>query len=188
MGCFDINGRSSEQPWGREVKGGLRGGNVLKKGLLHLVVVLIFILSGCNGRSVLNEWAVNGDAILSEDVSKAAFVNALARWVESDRLTSAEDTINAASAFTGMRAEFAIEGDDILVINCIYVKQIELNDLAQERLEIYFPDALNGISSTIASIFTTCEEATGVKLQCVRVNYVNADGTMVYTYDFLNTR
>lgn len=152
------------------------------------MVVLIFILSGCNGRSVLNEWAVNGDAILSEDVSKAAFVNALARWVESDRLTSAEDTINAASAFTGMRAEFAIEGDDILVINCIYVKQIELNDLAQERLEIYFPDALNGISSTIASIFTTCEEATGVKLQCVRVNYVNADGTMVYTYDFLNTR
>ena len=87
-----------------------------------------------------------------------------------------------------MRAEFAIEGDDILVINCIYVKQIELNDLAQERLEIYFPDALNSISSTIASIFTTCEEATGVKLQCVRVNYVNADGTMVYTYDFLNTR
>ena len=88
----------------------------MKKGLLHLVVVLIFILSGCNGRSVLNEWAVNVDAILSEDVSKDAFVNALARWVESDRLTSAEDTINAASAFTGMRAEFAIEGDDILVI------------------------------------------------------------------------
>ena len=162
----------------------------MKKKLPNLAaaLMLMLVLAGCGGKPIMNERAENDEVISAGDVSGASSVYTLAQWVESDRVKSAEDTINAYSDFTGMRAEFDAEGDDILIINCFYVKQLNLDGLDQEELETYFSSALSDISSTMDPLFTTCQEATDVKLQCVRVNYVNADGTMVYTYDFPNTK
>ena len=110
----------------------------------------------------------------------------LAEWVESEDVTTAEDTINATSASTGMRAEFSAEGEDILVFSCTYLEQLPLDGTSQEDIETYFSSALSGITSTMDPMFTACEQATGVKLQCIRVKYINADGSEVYSYDFAN--
>lgn len=134
----------------------------MKKKLLILVATLMLVLAGCGGKPTLAE------------------------WVESEDVTSAEDTINATSESTGMRAEFTAEGEDILVFNCTYIEQLPLDGVSQEDLDAYFSSALSGISSTMEPMFTACEQATGVKLQCIRIKYINADGSPVYTYDFKN--
>lgn len=132
----------------------------MKKNLLILVVAVMLVMAGCGSKPTLSE------------------------WVDGSDVTTAEEQINAAYAGAGLHAEFSAEGEDILVFSCIYDEQLDLSGTDQSDIDAAFASQLSGLSSTMTPMFDECEKATGVTLQCIRVQYVNADGTVIYAQDF----
>jgi len=134
----------------------------MKKKLLILVVAVMLVLAGCGSKPTLSE------------------------WVDGAEVTAAEDVINAQYAGSGLRAEFSADGEDILVFSCIYEEQLDLSSYSQSEIDDAFNTQLeqSGLDSTMGDLFDECEKATGVSLQCIRIQYVNADGTVIYSKDY----
>lgn len=108
----------------------------------------------------------------------------LSEWVESDEVSSFEDTINSAFAGQGIHAEFSSEGDDILVFSCIYDEQVDLSEVTQEQIDEAFSTQLSAMSASITPLFDSFKAETGLDLSCIRVNYINADESVIYSQDF----
>lgn len=136
----------------------------MKKKLLIVVAALTLAFGGCGASKPAAE-------VLSE-------------WVESDEVTTFEETINSQFAGTGVHAEFSAEGDDILVFSCIYDEQVDFSGVSQEDIDAAFSSQLSALSSTMTPLFTAFESESGLELSCIRLKYINADGTEIYTYDF----
>ncbi len=138
----------------------------MKKNLLILVVAVMLVLAGCGSKPTLSQ------------------------WVDSDDVTAAEEQINASYAGSGLRAEFSADGEDVLVFSCIYEQQLDLSGSDQSEIDAAFSTQLEaaGLSATMAPMFDECEKATGVALKSIRIQYVNADGTVIYSQDYENTK
>ncbi len=140
----------------------------MKKNLLVLVVVLMLVMVGCSSKP------------------------SLSKWVDSDDVSAVEEQINAAyaEAGLGLRVKFSADGEDILVFSCIYEEYQNLTGRDQSEIDATFAEELNflGMSTNMASIFEECEEATGIALKYIRVQCVNADGTIIYSQDYYNTK
>lgn len=132
----------------------------MKKKLLILVTAIMLALAGCGAKPTLAE------------------------WVETEEVTSIEDQLNTLYASAGLRAEFSAEGDDILVFSCIYEQQLDFGSTSKEEIDAAFKPQLEALSSTMTPIFDACESEIGVTLSCIRVQFVNADNTVIYSYDF----
>lgn len=136
----------------------------MKKKLLILVAAVTLAFTGCGASKPANE--------------------VLAEWVESDEVTTFEDTINSQFAGTGVRAEFSSEGDDVLVFSCIYEEQVDFSGVTQEQIDELFSSQLDALGSSMTPLFDAFESESGLTLSCIRVKYVNADGSLVYSQDF----
>jgi len=132
----------------------------MKKQLLILVTAIMLVLAGCGSKPTLAE------------------------WVEGDDITAAEEQLNTLYSSMGLSADFSAEGDDILVFSCIYKEQQDLSGVSQSDINAAFSSQLEGLSSTMEPMFDACKSETGVTLSCIRVKYVNADGSVIYSYDF----
>ncbi len=140
----------------------------MKKNLLVLVVVLMLVMVSCGSKPTLS------------------------KWVDSDEVSAVEEQINAAyaDADLGIRVKFSADSEDILVFSCIYEEYQILTGRDQSEIDAAYAEELNslGMSTNMASIFEGCEEATGITLKCIHVQCVNADGTVIYSQDYYDTK
>lgn len=140
----------------------------MKKNLFVLVVVVMLVMVGCGSKPTLSQ------------------------WVNSDEVAAGEEEINTlyAEAGLGLRVKFAADGEDILVFNCIHEQYQNLTGRSQSEIDAAFANELDalGMSTNVVSIFETCEKSTGITLKCIRVQCVNADGTVMYSQEYVNTK
>lgn len=140
----------------------------MKKSLFLVVAVVMLVMVGCGSKPTLSQ------------------------WVNSDDVASGEEEINAAyaDAGLGLHVKFSADGEDILVFSCIHEEYQNLTGRTQNEIDSTFAEELDalGMSANIASIFEICEEATGITPKCIRVQCVNADGTIIYSQDYVNTK
>lgn len=143
----------------------------MKKNLLVLVVIFTLamtVMAGC-GKPTLSEWVA-----------------------ESDEIAAGEEESNAAlaDAGLGLRIKYSADGEDVLVLSYIQEEYQTLSGYSQREMETMFVDELNflGVSARIPSLFDACEEETGIILKCIRVQCVNADGTVIYSQDYYDTK
>ena len=137
------------------------------KKLFVLVTVIMLVMVGCGSKPTLS------------------------KWVDSDEVVAAEELSNAelADGGLGLSVKFSADGEDILVLDYIYEQYQNLTGRNQSEIDAAYADELNllGMSTNIVPIFEECEEATGITLKCIRVRFVNADGTVIYSQDYVNT-
>ncbi len=140
----------------------------MKKNLIVLVAAFMFLMSSCGSKPTLSQ------------------------WVDSDDVAAVEEQINTAyaDAGLGLYVKFSADDEDVLVFSCIYEQYQNLAGRNQNEIDAAFAEELNslGMSANMTSIFEECEEATGITLKCIRVQCVNADGTVIYSQDYVNTK
>lgn len=140
----------------------------MKKNLFVLIVAVMLVMVGCSSKPTLSQ------------------------WIGSDDIAAAEEQINTAyaEANLGLHVKFSADGEDILVFNCIYEQYINLDGYSQNEIDATFAEKLSslGMSANTSTIFEECEKATGITLKCIRVQCVNADGTIIYSQDYVNTK
>lgn len=140
----------------------------MKKNLLVLVVALMLVMVGCGSKPTLSQ------------------------WVDSDEVAAVEEQINAAyaEASLGLRVKFSADSEDVLVFSYIYEQYQNLAGLNQSEIDATFAGVLDslGTSANMTSIFEECEKATDITLKYIRVQCVNADGTVIYSQDYVNTK
>lgn len=140
----------------------------MKKKWFVLVVAVMLVMVGCGSKPTLAE------------------------WVESDDIVDAENLTNEelAASGLGIRAKYSADGEDILVISYIFDQYQQLNGLDQNEINTAYAEELNnmGTSRNLSAIFVGCEENTGITLKCIRVQFVNADGTVIYSQEYLDTK
>ncbi len=134
----------------------------MKKKLLILVTAIMLVLASCGAKPTLAE------------------------WVEGDKVTETERQLNELYQGSGIRAEFSIDGDDVLVFSCIYEQQLDFSGVTQETIDTTYATQLDALSPAMVPIFAECKEDTGVDLSCIRIKFVNADGTVIYSRDYTN--
>ena len=131
----------------------------MKKKLLILIASVMLVLAGCGSKPTLAE------------------------WVNSEIVTSYEEEFNSQGEGI-LHAKFSTDGDDVLVFSCIYDEQIPIDESTQSALNEYFSAMSGTLDDAMSEMFTACENEISGKLSCIRIEYVNADGTVVYSYDY----
>lgn len=138
----------------------------MKKNLFVLFVAVMLVMAGCGSKPTL------------------------AQWVNSEEVADNEEAISEgfADAGLGFHAKFSADGEDILVFSCIYEQYQMLAGLNQSEIDAVFSEKLDSLGLRLTRIFDACEKATGITLKCIRVRFVNADGTVIYSQDYVDTK
>lgn len=106
----------------------------------------------------------------------------LAEWVKSDEVKTVIDSI--ASSAEGMQIEFKADGEDVLVMCYTYDEQLDLSDEeAKKTVEEYFDSALEQQASTFTNMRDEINKEYKLSVKTIRIEYINADGTMIFSKD-----
>lgn len=140
----------------------------MKKNLFVIVIAVMLVLAGCGSKPTL------------------------AQLVESDDVVAGEEETNAALAEAGLGIHFqySADGEDVLVLSYIYEEYQYLIGRNQSEIDAEFAEMLNnlGTSANMDSLFEDCEEITGIPLKCIRAQFVNADGTVIYSQEYVDIK
>lgn len=142
----------------------------MKKNLLVFVLTVVFMLvmAGCGSKPTLSEWVESGDA---------------ADNVEQMNTAYAEDG-------TGLHIKLSAEGEDVLVFSYIFEEYQLTTESGQNGMNMELANLLSYLSTSVDvnPIFEDCKEATGITLKYIRVQCVNADGTVIDSREHYYTK
>ena len=140
----------------------------MKKNLIALVVVLTLVMAGCSSKPTLS------------------------KWIGSDDVVGEVEQINAAYAEEGLglHVKISAEGEDVLVYSYIFEEQQLTNESGQNGTNAALGNLLSYLDTSVDMnpIFEECEEATGITLKYIRVQCLNADGTVIDSKDHYYTK
>lgn len=97
----------------------------------------------------------------------------LTDWYNSEERTLLETTMNELFSEAGMRFTVGIEEPDILIYNYQYDAPADA-----ATIEANLPAAIPSLTETIRTY-----QAMGLPLRVIRMNYMDAEGSMIYTLD-----
>ena len=107
----------------------------------------------------------------------------LEEWVKSSAMRSLVDSMNEAFSGT-LKLSIEAAEEDVLLIRYTYLEQYDLTDASVSgTLEKYFDEQMEANQDTFKSMYDNVEEATGIVLSKVVIEYDNADGSEIYSYD-----
>ena len=129
----------------------------MKKISLVLSVILMLLMVGC-GKPSLSKWVESGDVADNVEQINAAY--------EEEGL--------------GLHVKLSAEGEDVLVFSYIF-EEYQLTPESTPDGNAALDNMLSylGTSVDVNPIFEECEEATGITLKYIRVQCINADGTII---------
>lgn len=137
------------------------------KKLFVLVVTVMLVMVGCGSKPTLAE------------------------LVESDEVVAGEEAANAelAKSGLGLRLKYSADGEDVLVLSYIFEDYQQLAGLNQSDIDTKFSGMLSNLSgaANLDGLFKECEETTGTPLKCIRMEIINADGSVLYSQEYVNT-
>lgn len=140
----------------------------MKKNLFILAVVLMLAMAGCGSKPTLAE------------------------LVESDDVVAGEEDVNAvlAESDSGLRFKYSADGEDILVLSFIYEEYQNLVGRTQSEVDAKYAEQLInlGASTDMDFLFEECRKTADITLKCIRVQLVNADGTIICSQEYVDTK
>lgn len=142
----------------------------MKKNLFVLVItvmLVMLVMVGCGSKPTLSEYLDSDDVVAGEEQTNEEL----------------------AASGLGLSFKFSADGEDILVMSFIYEQYQQLSGLSQSEIAAAYAEEINnmGLSGNMSAMFDACEEATGITLKCIRIQFVNADGSIIYSQDFVDT-
>ena len=107
----------------------------------------------------------------------------LTDWYDTEDRKTLETTINNMFASQGLTFFISVEEPDTVIYNYQYTDEFNLDGLSQEDIDTYFNSAMSSTAPTLVNDIATYKTAYGVPLTTIRMNYLNVDGSVVYSAD-----
>lgn len=107
----------------------------------------------------------------------------LTDWYDTEDRKTLETTINNVFANQGLTFFVSVEEPDTIIYNYQYTEDFNSNGLSQEEIDAYFNSAMNSTAPTLVKDIATYRTAYDVPLTTIRMNYLNVDGSVVYSAD-----
>lgn len=118
----------------------------------------------------------------SEEPSSEAST-ALTDWYNSADRTALEDTINGIFESSGMTFFVTVEEPSTIVYNYQYTEQLDFSGASQEEIDASFAESLDAGAAAIVSDISNYQTIYDIPLTTIRMNYLNADGSLIYSQD-----
>lgn len=140
----------------------------MKKILSVCIVILMLVMVGCSSKPKLSDWVGSDDV-----ANNVAQINA--EYAESG---------------TGLHVKLSADGDDVLVFSYIFDEFQLVPEDGQTGMNPELSNLLIYLSTSVDvnPIFEQCEEDTGITLKYIRVQCVNADGTVIDSQEHYYTK
>ncbi len=119
-----------------------------------------------------------------EEVPEEENDSALADWFNSDDRTALEDQINGMFASSGMSFFLEIEEPGTIIYNYQYTEPLDMDGVTSQDLTDYFHSSLDAQYETFVQEIQNFQTAYDMPLTTLRVNYLNSDGSALYSQDF----
>lgn len=107
----------------------------------------------------------------------------LADWYGSQDRVDLENTVNNMFQASGLTYFVTIEEPDTIVYNYQYVSPLDVEGKAREEIDAYFESSLGASAGTIRNDIKSFQDGYGIPLTTIRMVYLNADGTLIYSMD-----
>lgn len=123
----------------------------------------------------------------SEDASAgqpSSADTALADWYNSSDRTALENLINGMYNDSGLSFFVTIQEPDIIIYNYKYISQLDLSGMSQADIDAYYTNGLDDGAEDILSDIGNFQTTYGIPLTTIRMNYLNADDSLIFTTDF----
>lgn len=158
---------------------------------LSLSLVMAFGFSACGnqpatGSSSISDKQESSDTRESsqtQESSQAEGSMTLTDWYNSENRTALEDTLNNMFASSGMTFSVTVEEPDTMVYNYQYTEQLDLNGASQEDIDATYSASLDAAVATVISDINTYRDTYDLPLTTIRMTYLNADGSLIYSQD-----
>ncbi|MCM1193280.1 MAG: DUF4854 domain-containing protein [Butyrivibrio sp.] len=138
------------------------------------------ILTGAGSDGFSPDLAV----LISVDTDSLAF-SSLTDFYNSDLRTEVEDTVNELSELCGLHTFITVEEPDTLIYNYQYTISLASIGISHEEMaaviaaEQQETDIYNDVMNDM-EIYRLC----GLPVEIIRMNYLDTDGSLVYSVDF----
>lgn len=110
--------------------------------------------------------------------------NALTDWYNGSERTALEDQINNMSGMSGMTFYVEVEEPDTIIYNYKYDEPLDLGDTGSDALQEYFKSMLDSQYQAFLSDIQTYQNSYNLPVTTVRVQYIDSDGSIVYSGDY----
>ena len=164
----------------------------MKKRILALAMTLTMMLSiaACGSKPVDRNDSDNrtDDTKTEESLEETTSQDeeegsALAVWYNSDDRKTLEDTISGMFESQGLTFFVEIEEPDTIIYNYKYTEQLDLEGLTQDDINANFDASMDDVAATVISDIGRYQSTYGIPLTTIRVIYLNADDSVVYSKD-----
>ncbi len=159
----------------------------MKKKILALTLSLVmaFSLSACGNQSAAGSSSASDRQESSGTVesSESEGTMTLTDWYNSENRTALEDTINNMFASSGMTFFVTVEEPDTMIYNYQYTEQLDFNGVSREDINASYSASLDAGAATVVSDISTYRDTYGLPLTTIRMTYLNADGSLIYSQD-----
>lgn len=119
-----------------------------------------------------------------EESSSEESSSALADWYNGADRTALEDQINDMFAGSGMNFYLEIEQPGTIIYNYQYTEPLDMEGITSEDLTEYFSSSLDAQYTTFIQEIQNFKDAYDMPLTTIRINYLDVDGTALYSQDF----
>lgn len=162
----------------------------MKKRFLVLAMSLIMMLSitACGSKPADSRGSDNSndESKVEESLEETTSPDEgspLADWYNGEDRVTLENTISSMFESSGLTFFVEIEEPDTIIYNYKYIEQLDLAGLSQDDINSMFEASMDGVAPTVVSDIGRYQSTYGIPLTTIRVVYLNADDSVVYTKD-----
>lgn len=138
------------------------------------------IVTGDPYDSNFNENVLSGSDLLSGELPS---FSSLTEWYNSEYRTALEEATNEILNGLGENFFVNVQEPDIIIYNYQFTEQIDFNSVSREDLIQAISENLADSAASILSGNIEDYQNFGLPLNIIRMNYLNADGSLIHSQD-----
>lgn len=152
-----------------------------KRFFTLLAILSTLLLSGCFESEKSNSSTTSSP---SENLSstESDSVSSLTDWLQNNDMKELADYLNSGYP-EQLSVEFSIASNDTLVFICQFEQQ--LSDDTVCNLKTTFSEQLTALEPSFLELVRQYHDETNGLLNQIELQYKNADGTLIYTENYL---
>lgn len=120
----------------------------------------------------------------ADDSSLPSDESPLLAWYNSADRTALENLINNMFNDSGLTFFVTIQEPDVIIYNYKYIQQLDLSGMSQAEIDDYYTNGLDDGAEDIVSDIRNFQTSYDIPLTILRMNYLNADDSLIFTMDF----
>lgn len=176
--CGD--GTPSENGSGQNDQGSQSSGSDPSQNMQSNSLIDNGIVAGDPYDSNSNENGLSGSDLLSGELPS---FSSLTEWYDSQYRTALEEVTNEILNGLGESFFVTVQEPDVIIYNYQFTEQIDFSSVSREDLILAISGNLESSAASILEANIEDYREFGLPLNIIRMNYLNADGSLIHSQD-----